>query len=211
MADLTELLASWQDLRQTFDPVLASRAGAGAHDARLPGLDAESVKLQLAALKSLAGAVELADLADDGEEIDRTALLDVLRARIYQLEQEIPPRRNPAGWLGALANAYQVLRAHPHAAPHARAHAALERLEGTEGFLEKGNKNLKSPAAVFVAEALELAPAARAAARQLMTDASAWLPGLTEKLMHAGQQAELAIAALESKLREDVHLSTEPT
>src|SRR5690349_18961321 len=69
LPNLTELLASWQDLRQTFDPVLASRAGAGAHDARLPGLDAESVKLQLAALKSLAGAVELADLADDGEEI----------------------------------------------------------------------------------------------------------------------------------------------
>src|SRR5690349_5191574 len=76
LPNLTELLASWQDLRQTFDPVLASRAGAGPHDARLPGLDAESVKLKLAALKSLAGAVELADLADDGEEIDRTALLD---------------------------------------------------------------------------------------------------------------------------------------
>ena len=211
MPDLTELLTSWQDLRQTFDPVLASRAGAGPHDARLPGFDAESVKLQLAALKSLAGAVELADLADDGEEIDRTALLDVLRARIYQLEQEIPQRRNPAAWLGALANAYQALRAHPHAAPHARAQAALERLEGTEEFIAKASKVLKSPAAVFVAEALELMPTVRAAARQLVTDAAAWLPGLSEKLMHAGQQAELAIAALESKLREDVTPSAEPS
>src|SRR5690242_19228985 len=176
MADLTELLASWQDLRQTFDPVLASRAGAGPHDGRLPGLDAESVKLQLAALKSLAGAVELADLADDGEEIDRTALLDVLRARIFQLEQEIPQRRNPAAWLGALANAYQALRAHPHGAPHARAQAALERLGSTEEFIAKASKVLKSPAAVFVAEALELTPAVRVAARQLVTDASSWLP-----------------------------------
>ena len=211
MSNLPDLLSSWQDLRQTFDPALASRAGAGPHDARLPGLDVESVKLQLAGLKSLAGAVELADLADDDEEIDRTALLDVLRARIYQLEQEIPQRRNPAAWLGALANAYQSLRAHPHGAPHARAQAALERLEGTEAFLEKAGKVLKSPAAVFVAEALELAPAARAAARQLTTDASGWLPGLTERLMSAGQQAELAIAGFESKLREDVSPSAEPS
>src|SRR5574338_900064 len=181
MPSLPDLLTSWLDLRYTFDPVLATRAGAEGYDGRLPGLDAESVKLQLAGLKSLAGAVELADLANDDEEIDRTALLDVLRARIYQLEQEIPQRRNPAAWLGALANAYQSLRAHPHGTPHARAQAELERLEGTEAFLEKAGKVLKSPAAVFVAEALELAPAARAAARQLTTDASGWLPGLTER------------------------------
>lgn len=211
LADLAELLNSWLDLRSTFDPAFATRAGAEGFDGRLPGLDAESVKLQLAGLKSLAGAVELADLADDGEEIDRTALLDVLRARIYQLEQEIPQRRNPAAWLGALANAYQALRAHPHGAPHARAQAALERLEATEEFIEKGTKVIKTPAAVFVAEALELAPAARAAARLLAGEASNWLPGLGERLMSASHQAELAIAAFEHRLREDVTPSAEPT
>ena len=51
----------------------------------------------------MAGAEELLDLEDDAEEIDRTALLDVLRAQTFRLEQEIPQRRNPAAWLGALA------------------------------------------------------------------------------------------------------------
>ncbi|HVX88533.1 MAG TPA: DUF885 family protein [Gemmatimonadales bacterium] len=211
MPNLSELLTSWQDLRHTFDPVLATRAGAEGYDGRLPGLDAESVKLQLAGLKSLAGAVELADLADDDEEIDRTALLDVLRARTYQLEQEVPQRRNPAAWLGALANAYQALRAHPHGEPHLRAQAALERLEGTEEFIEKATKVLKTPAAVFVAEAVELAPAARSAARLLAGEAPNWLPGLSERLASATRQAELAIAAFEHRLREDVSPSAEPT
>ena len=71
MADLAELLRSWQDLRWTFDPAAATRNGAGVHDARLPGLDAESVKLQLAALRSLASAVELLDLADDAGQLAR--------------------------------------------------------------------------------------------------------------------------------------------
>ena len=39
MPDLVELLSSWQDLRWTFDPAVATRAGALVHDGRLPGLD----------------------------------------------------------------------------------------------------------------------------------------------------------------------------
>ena len=168
------------------------------------------MKLQLAALRSLAGAVELADLDDDGQEIDRTALLDVLRAQIYRLEQETPQRRNPAAWLGALATTWHSLRAHAHGSPAARAQAALDRLEGTETLLEKAGKTLRSPAAVFVDEALELVPAVRGGARALALDASTWLPGLSERLAAAAQRAELAVAAFESKLREDVTRSLDP-
>src|SRR6478735_9004024 len=211
MADLAELLRSWQDLRWTFDPAAASRNGAGVHDARLPGLDAESVKLQLAALRSLAGAVELVDLADDAEEIDRTALLDVLRATTFRLEQEIPQRRNPAAWLGALAAAWQSLRTHQHGTPTLRAQAALERLEGTAEMIEKAGRTMKNPAAVFVEEALELAPTARVAARHLASEAAGWLPPLTDRLESASQQAELAIASFEHRLREDVTPSGDPS
>lgn len=209
MPDLADLLDSWQDLRWTFDPALATRAGSLHHDGRLPGLDAESVKLQLAALRSLAGAVELADLDDDAQEIDRTALLDVLRAQIYRLEQEVPARRNPAAWLGALGNAWQSLRTHANGTPAARAQAALDRLEGAEELISKAGKTVKSPAVVFVEEALDLAPAVRGVARQLAAEASMWLPGLGEKLAAATERAELAIAALESRMREDMTPSPE--
>src|SRR5512138_1035221 len=112
MPNLSDLLTSWLDLRWTFDPALATRAHVEAHNGRLAGLDAEAVKLQVAGLRSLAGAVELLDVADDAEEIDRTALLDVLRAHAFRLEEEVPQRRNPAAWLGALADAWQSLRVH---------------------------------------------------------------------------------------------------
>ncbi|MBW8772211.1 MAG: DUF885 family protein [Gemmatimonadetes bacterium] len=210
MPDLNELLDSWQDLRWTFDPAVATRAGAQQHDGRLPGLDQESVKLQLAGLKSLASAVELADLADDGEEIDRTALLDELRAAIYRLEQEAPQRRNPAAWLGALAGALQALRAHANGTPTQRAQGALDRLTGAEQMIERAGKTLKRPAAVFVEEALELAPAVRGVARQLAAEGATWLPAMGERLREAAERAELAIAAFESKLREDVAASEDP-
>ena len=204
MPTLSDLLTSWLDLRYTFEPALATRARGEAHNGRLPGLDAESVKLEFAGLRSLAGAVELLDLTDDGEEIDRTALLDVLRAHIHRLEHEPPQRRNPAAWLGALTDAWQSLRAHPQGTPAARAQWAIDRLEGTEEYLAKATKHLKAPAAVFTEEALALAPAARHIARQLATDAAGWLPGLRERLESAAERAELAVASFESKLREDV-------
>ncbi|MBW8772854.1 MAG: DUF885 family protein, partial [Gemmatimonadetes bacterium] len=209
MPALRELLDSWLDLRFTFEPALATRAHAEAHNGRLAGLDAESVKLQDAALRSLAGAVELLDLNDDGEEIDRTALLDVLRAHAFRLEHEIPQRRNPAAWLGALADAWQSLRVHPQGTPVARAQWALDRLEGAEDHLAKAGKTLKAPAAVFLDEALALAPAARVIARQLAHDAATWFPELRERLASAGERAELAVAAFEHRLREDVTPSGE--
>jgi uncharacterized protein (DUF885 family) len=210
MPNLPELLASWQDLRWTFDPALGTRAGALIHDGRLPGFDAEAVKLQLAGLRALANAVELADLPDDGEEIDRTALLDTLRAQIYRLEQETPQRRNPAAWLGALVGAWQALRVHPNGTPTQRAQAALDRLHGTEGLIEKAGKTLKSPAVVFVEEALELIPAVRMGARQLASEAGSWLPEMRDRLAEAAERAELAVAAFESKLQEDVTPNPEP-
>ena len=211
MPNLSDLLTSWLDLRWTFEPALATRARVEAHNGRLPGLDAESVKLEFAGLKSLAGAVELLDLADDGEEIDRTALLDVLRAHSYRLEHEPPQRRNPAAWLGALADSWQALRVHPQGTTAARAQWALDRLDGAEGYLEKAGKYLKGPATVYVEEALALAPAARLIARQLVTDAKGWLPGLGERLDGAAERAELAIASFEHRLREDVTSSGEAT
>ena len=136
MPTLPELLASWQDLRWTFDPAAGTRAGAEAQDGRLPAFDAEGVKLQLAGIRSLAGAVELLDLEDDGEEIDRTALLDVLRATTFRLEHEIHQRRNPAAWVGAIANAWQSIRSHQNGTPVVRAQAALDRLEGAPELFE---------------------------------------------------------------------------
>jgi uncharacterized protein (DUF885 family) len=211
MPTLPELLASWHDLRWTFDPAAGTRAGAEVQDGRLPAFDAEGVKLQLAGIRSLAGAVELLDLEDDGEEIDRTALLDVLRATTFRLEHELHQRRNPAAWLGAIANAWQSLRSHPNGTPVIRAQAALDRLEGAPELFEKASKSMKGPATVFVEEAIALAPAARVAARQLASEASSWLPGLSERLQSASHQAELAVASFEHRLREDVTPNADPS
>src|SRR5919108_5916505 len=102
MSGVDDLCRSYLDLKWHFDPAAASAAGVVAEDARLGRYDAETVREHLAALRSVAGAVEELEVDDLQEEIDRTALLGELRSGIFRLEHERPHLRNPVFWVNHL-------------------------------------------------------------------------------------------------------------
>jgi len=132
VAALDELCRSFLDLWYHFDPAAATRAGAPGQDERLGAFDADSVRLHVAALRSISGAVEDLDIEDTDDEIDRTGLLDHLRVLLFRFEHEYPWRRNPALWIRHACDALDSLlsREMPDAAAAA---ATLARIRASEG------------------------------------------------------------------------------
>ena len=107
---LDELVASYLDLRWQMDPVSANTAGLTEHDHRLGRFSPEDFRLHLAALRSLAGALEQVELDELDDEIDRTALLDDVRVTIHRFAVERVHRTNPSFWLEhALEGLYHLL------------------------------------------------------------------------------------------------------
>src|SRR4030095_6950700 len=89
----------------------------------------------IAAVRSVAGAVEELEVEDLQEEVDRTALLGELRSTVLRLEHERPHERNPLYWVNHLfQGVYAVLARSPDDSGP-RAPAALERLRAVPGFL----------------------------------------------------------------------------
>ena len=109
MAAPDDLCRSFLDLWYHFDPAAATRAGAAGQDERLGAFDADSVRLHVAGLRSIAGAVEDLDIEDTDDEIDRTGLLDHLRVLLFRIEHEYPWRRNPALWVRHACDALDSL------------------------------------------------------------------------------------------------------
>src|SRR5439155_12420390 len=87
------------DLRWHLDPVAATQAGVKTHDDRYGRYSPAALAPHLAALKSLAGALE--ETTADGleNEIDRTALLNDMRVALRRFERERPQAKSPAFWL----------------------------------------------------------------------------------------------------------------
>ena len=136
-----ELCRSYLDARWHFDPAAASAAGLAAHDGRLGRFDEAGVRELLAALRSLAGAAEELDVADQDEEIDRTALLDELRVAIFRFQHEAPHRRNPAFWLQHLLEGLHAVAARPELDASA-AGPLVERLRAVPDFLTAARETL---------------------------------------------------------------------
>jgi len=151
-----ELCRSYLDLKYHFDPAAASAAGLVAHDGRLGTFDNGAVRAHVAALRSVASAVEELDVDDLQEEIDRTALLGEIRSAIFRLEHERPHERSPVFWVNHLFQALYAVLARSGAAAGARAPAALERLRGVPAFLDDARGTLESPPSVFVDSALAM-------------------------------------------------------
>jgi hypothetical protein len=85
MSALDPLLQSYLDLARHLDPL---RYAEGAPDERLRRLgvyDRASVSAHLVALRSVANAVEELDLAERDDEVDRTMLLNTIRADLVRL------------------------------------------------------------------------------------------------------------------------------
>ena len=72
MSEFSQLVDSYFDLKWQMDPVEATGAGVSAQDHRLGAYDAQSVSEHIAALKSIAGALEACDVETLDDEIDRS-------------------------------------------------------------------------------------------------------------------------------------------
>jgi hypothetical protein len=156
MPSVDELCQSYLDLKYHFDPAAASQAGLVVHDGRLGSFDAATVRTHVAALRSVAGAVEELDVEDLQQEVDRTALLGELRSTIFRLEHERPHERNPIFWVNHLFQGLYAVLARNADAAGARAPSALERLRALPGFLDAARETLDEPPSVFVESALAM-------------------------------------------------------
>ncbi len=156
MRELDLLAGSYFDLLWHFDPAAASAAGSISRDGVLGRFDAESMRAHLAAFRATAIAIEELDIEALSDEIDRTALLDDVRATIVRLEEDRPHVRDPGFWLGHLADAFGALLLRPgdSAADGARARAAAERVAAIPEFLDSARGVLSRPPVLLVDGAL---------------------------------------------------------
>src|SRR3979411_3005242 len=98
VAAFREIERSYFDLRWHLDPVAATQAGVKAYDDRYGRYSPPALVPHLAALKSLAAALEETTADELEDEIDRTALLNEIRVVLRRFERERPQAKSPAFW-----------------------------------------------------------------------------------------------------------------
>ncbi|MBI4420817.1 MAG: DUF885 domain-containing protein [Gemmatimonadetes bacterium] len=155
--ELERLVSSYLDLKWYLDPVAATAAGLTTHDDRLGTYSAHDVRQLIAALRSLAGALEQAQLESVEEEIDRTALLNDVRVTMHRFAKEQPHVHDPGFWLShVLEGLYFLLVLRDRPQLH-RGRAARRRLEAVPAFLELAQATLGDCPRVFVDVAVSMA------------------------------------------------------
>src|SRR6185503_6081053 len=149
------------DLRWHLDPVSATQAGVTGYDDRYGRFSPGALSPHLAALKSLAAALEEATVEGLDEEIDRTALLNEIRVMVRRYEKLRPQATNPEFWLSHLLGGLHHLLLSGDRSPAEKARAALGRLEDTPAFIEDARASLTEPVEVFVETALRMSEGGR--------------------------------------------------
>src|SRR5438105_5374406 len=94
-----EIEKAYFDLRWHLDPVAATQAGVKAYDDRYGRYSPPALVPHLAALKSLAAALEETTADELEDEIDRTALLNEIRVVLRRLQHHRPQAQRPASSL----------------------------------------------------------------------------------------------------------------
>jgi hypothetical protein len=153
------LVDSYLDLKWQINPVDATAVGLAQHDHRLGAFGQAEMGQYLAALKSVAGALEGTTVDSLADEIDRTALLNDARVTAHVFHHERPHERNPAFWVThALDGLYLLLVARDRSREH-RGRAAGDRIRAIPGFLESAKETLKACPTVFIDTAGDVARA----------------------------------------------------
>jgi len=205
-----ELCRSYLDLKYHFDPAAASAAGLVAHDGRLGRFDAATVHAHLAALRSVAGAVEELDVDDLHEEIDRTALLGEIRTAVFRLEHERPQERNPVFWVNHLFQGLYAVLARTGEAVGGRAPAMLERLRAIPAFLDDARASIDAPPSVFVDAALAMLGGGAELIVQVAATMGAEAPPLQQELNAAAGAALEALKGCGTALRDEIEPNADP-
>jgi len=205
-----DLCRSYLDLKYHYDPAAASSAGRVDQDPRLGSFDAATTKAHLAALRSIAGAVEELEPEQIHEEVDRTALLGEIRSTAYRLEFEQPSVRNPGFWLSHLFQSLYALLVRSEADAAGRASAVVSRLEATPGFLDTARETIDEPPTVFVDTALGMLGGGGELIAQMVGVFGQAAPDLAGRLKKAGEGALKALLGFGGALRDEIEPNPDP-
>jgi hypothetical protein len=200
VAPFRELERSYFDLRWHLDPVAASQAGIPAYDDRYGRFSYEPLAPHLAALKSLALALEATEPETLEAEIDRTALLNDARVTVQRFEQERPQQRDPGFWLSHLMGGLHVLLLRQDRSLEARVEGLAARLEDVPEFLDDARATLTAPVRVFAETALRMSGGGLQLIREAVADLAVRHPAQAERLRAAGEGAVAALATFEHDL-----------
>src|SRR6266513_642381 len=200
---------SFFDLHWQLDPVAATQAGVPGHDDHYGRFSPAALAPHLAALKSIAAALEGANAADLEEEIDRTALLNEIRVMLRRFEKLKPQSKNPAFCLSHLLGGLHHLLLSSDRTPAEKAAAAIGRLEDIPDFLDDFKATLEEPVRVFVETAMRMTEGGRLLITELAAARGAQPPMHAARLTAAAEQARAALLAFDSNLARWLEMGTE--
>jgi len=203
MAITDPLCQSWLDLHWHFDPVAGTAAGVPGALARLGSFDLVTVREHLAAARAIAGAVEELPLEAVTDEIDRTALLAEIRARVARFEHDQPHVRDPCLWLDHLGHALLQLELPAHDR-EAHALAVLGRLRAVPEFLAAARDTVRRPPIVLAEAAIAMAPTLTELVHELVEQNAPHLQDQPGELAAAATEAEAALTRLRMALVGDI-------
>ena len=206
---LRDIEKSFFDLYWHMDPVAATQAGVPGHDDRYGRFSPAALTPHLAALKSIAAALEGANAANLDEEIDRTALLNEIRVMLRRFEKLKPQAKNPEFWLSHLLGGLHHLLLSADRTPAEKAAAAIGRLEDIPEFLDDLKASLDEPVRVFVETALRMTEGGRMLVKEVAAALGAQAPMHSARLSAAAEQASAALLAFDSDLARWLEIGTE--
>ena len=195
-AEFRELVRSWLDLKWQLDPVAATMAGVGVHDARLGNFGRQDVRAVVSACKSMAAAFEAVEVDGVQDEVDLTAVLNDLRVTVARFEKERPHEVNPEFHLTHLLGGLFALLLRGDQPLDARGRALAGRLREAPRFLDDAQRAMGRPAKVFTETALEVARGGVSRLREAIPEFAARLPAPER------QDVEEAIAPARDALRD---------
>ena len=191
---------SFFDLYWQLDPVAATQAGVPGHDDRYGRYGKAALAPHLAALKSIASALEQTAVVDLDEEIDRTALLNEIRVMLRRYEKIKPQATNPEFWLSHLLGGLHHLLLSADRTPAEKAVAVIGRLEDIPAFLDDLRATLEEPVRVFVETAVRMTEGGKLLVKELATALASQAPLHAARLTSAAEAARQALQSFDSNL-----------
>jgi len=171
-----------------------SATGRASCDGRLGTFHEDRVRQYVAALRSIAGAVEGLEVASLDDEIDRTALLNEIRVTEHRFRVECPHHHDPGLWVGhVLEGLYQLLVLRGRE-PAELARASADRLTDVPRFLDEAQATLTDCPLPLVGGAQD----ALRAGISLIGDLELAFAGTTEVAETLSAPADSARAAMEA-------------
>jgi len=204
-----EIEKAYFDLRWHLDPVAATQAGVKAYDDRYGRYSPPALAPHLAALKSLAGALEEVAADEREDEIDRTALLNEIRVVLHRFEGERPQAKSPAFWLNHLLGGLHFLLGRGDRSDEERARALVGRLEDVPRLLDDARVALAEPVRVFVETALRINAGGLGLVRGIAAAIPDAPPGPGDALREAVEQAAEAMTAFDRDLERWLETASE--